>query len=137
MQEDLYIKETEIAQEISKIDEQLAEARITLQNITQAQLLDDHQDGAEVIEQFQDQCAALDDSRKLSESLLAEAHQVRAKQKITDVDMSDGGRLLVGLINFDNDNGDIRQEIHNVKATNHGKGVIGMAKGFDVNSFFQ
>lgn len=137
MQEDLYIKETEIAQEISKIDEQLAEARITLQNVTQAQLLNDHQDGAEVIEQFQDQCAALDDSRKLLESLRAEAHQVRAQQKITDVDMSDGGRLLVGLINFDNDNGDVRQDIHNVKATNHGKGVIGMAKGFDVNSFFQ
>lgn len=137
IQEDLYIKETEIAQEISKIDEQLAEARITLQKVTQAQLLNDHQDGAEVIEQFQDQCAALDDSRKLLESLRAEAHQVRAQQKITDVDMSDGGRLLVGLINFDNDNGDVRQDIHNVKATNHGKGVIGMAKGFDVNSFFQ
>ncbi|KAJ5810114.1 uncharacterized protein N7503_002332 [Penicillium pulvis] len=137
MQEDLYIKETEIAQEISKIDEQLAEARNTLQYVTQAQLLNDHQDGAEVIEQFQDQCAALDDSRKLLESLLAEARQVRAKQNITDVDMSDGGRLLVGLINFDNDNGDVRQEIHNVKATNHGKGVIGVAKGFDVNSFFQ
>ncbi|KAJ5564863.1 hypothetical protein N7513_001105 [Penicillium frequentans] len=119
VQEDLYIKETEIAQEISKIDEQLAEARITLQNVTQAQLLNDHQDGAEVIEQFQDQCAALDDSRKLLESLRAEAHQVRAQQKITDVDMSDGGRLLVGLINFDNDNGDVRQDIHNVKATNH------------------
>ena len=137
MQEDLYIKEREISQEISKIDEQLAEARITLQNVTQAQLLNDHQDGAEVIEQFQDQCAALDDSRKLLESLRAEAHQVRAQQKITDVDMSDGGRLLVGIINFDNDNGDVRQDIHNVKATNHGKGVIGMAKGFDVNSFFQ
>ena len=137
MREDLYIKETEIVQEISKIDEQIAKAGITLQKVTQAQLLDDHQDGAEVIEQFQYQCDALDVSRKLLKSLLAEAHQVRAGQKITDVDMSDGGRLLVGLINCDDDSGDVRQEIHNVKATNHGKGVIGMAKGFDVNSFFQ
>ncbi|KAJ6017674.1 hypothetical protein N7451_001053 [Penicillium sp. IBT 35674x] len=136
VQEDLYIREREIAQEISKIDEQMAEARITLQKVTQAQLLDDHQDGAEVIEQFQYRCAALDDSRKLLESLLVETHQVRAGQKITDIDMSDGGRLLVGLINYDGDDREVRQEIHTVKATNHGKGVIGVAKGFDVNSFF-
>lgn len=137
MQENLYIKEMEITQEISKIDEQMAEARLALQNVTQAQLLDDHQDGAEVIEQFQDQCAALEDSRKLLESLRAEAYQVRAGQNITNVDMSDGGRLLVGLINFDDDNGDVRQEIHNVKATNHGKGVVGKVKDFDVDAFFQ
>lgn len=108
---------------------------MALQKVTNDQLLDDHQGRAEVIEQLRDQQATLDDSRKLLEDLLAEAHQVRTGQRITKVDMSDGGRLLVGLINCDDDNSKIHQEIHDVKATNHGKGVVGIVKGLDVNAF--
>ncbi|KAJ5666552.1 uncharacterized protein N7477_009000 [Penicillium maclennaniae] len=125
MQRDLRIKEIEIAQEIIEIDKQKAVAGMALQKITEGRLLDDPQDSAEEIEQLQDQRAALDDSRKLLEELLAEARHVRTGQTITNVDMSDGGRLLVGLINCDEDNGKVRQEIHNVKATNHGKGGCG------------
>lgn len=109
---------------------------MALQKITAGRLLDDPQDGAEVIEQLRDQRAALDDSRKLLGELLAEARHVRTGQTITNVDMSDGGRLFVGLINCDEDNREVRQKIHNVKATNHGKGVVGTAKGFDVNASF-
>jgi hypothetical protein len=49
--------------------------------------------------------------------------------------MSDGGKLLVGLVNCKYDNGEIHQEIHDIKATNHGKGVVGIIKGFNVNAF--
>lgn len=135
MQRDLRSKEIEISQEMIEIDEQNAIAGMALQKVTDEQPLDDHQGHAEVIEQLQDQRAALDDSRKLLENLLAEAHQVRTGQKITRVDMRDGGRLLVGLINCDDGNNDIRQEIHDVKATNHGRGVVGIVKGVDVNAF--
>lgn len=109
---------------------------MTLQKATQEQLLDENKDGAEVIKQLRYQGATLDVSEKLLESLIVEAHQVRTGQNITDINMSDGGRLLVGLFNCDDNNGRIRQDIHNVKATNHGKGVVGIAKGFDVNAFF-
>jgi hypothetical protein len=136
MQSDLSTKETEIAQEIIDIDNQRALSGMALQKIEEGRLLDDPQDSAEVIEQLQDQRAALDGYRKLLAELLVEAHHVRTGQTITNIDMSDGGRLLIGLINCDDNNGEVRQEIHNVKATNHGKGVVGMAKGFDVNAFF-
>jgi hypothetical protein len=61
---------------------------------------------------------------------------MRTGQKITKVYMSNGGKLLVGLINVDGGPEEVCQEIYDVKATNHGKGVVGMIKGFDANSFF-
>lgn len=69
---------------------------IALQRAPDERLLDGHQDLAEVINQLQDQHATLNHSRKLLEDLLAEADQVRTRQRITKVDMRDG-KPLVGL----------------------------------------
>jgi hypothetical protein len=125
-------KEMEIAQNMIELDEQDKLVGRALQNFTTH---DCNGDSVEVIEQLQEQRATLDDSRQLLEDLLAEAHQIRTGQVISKIDMSDGGRLLVGLINIDNSRGEIRQEIHDVKASNHGKGIVGIAKGVDVNTF--
>lgn len=119
-----------------ELDEQDKIVGRALQKFTKLSLAHNGNGGSvEVIEQLQDQRATLDDSRKLLEGLLAEAHQIRTGQVISKIDMSDGGRLLVGLINCDNSRGEIRQEIHDVKASNNGKGIVGIAKGVDVNTF--
>ncbi|GCB28280.1 hypothetical protein AAWM_11165 [Aspergillus awamori] len=136
MQSGLREKEITISQRMIEIDEQNTETEKALQQANTAQYTDDS-DPSGLIEQLQDQRIALDLSRKFLENLLSEAHHIRTGQKITKVDMSDGGKLLVGLINYESSREEVRQEIRDVKATSHGKGVVGMVKGFDVNSFFK
>ncbi|GLA56242.1 hypothetical protein AnigIFM63604_006139 [Aspergillus niger] len=128
-------KEITISQKMIEIDEQDTETEKALQQANTAQYTDGT-DPSGLIEQLQDQRIALDLSREFLENLLSEAHHIRTGQKITKVDMSDGGKLLVGLINYESSREEVRQEIHDVKATSHGKGVVGMVKGLDVNSFF-
>ncbi|GLA79168.1 hypothetical protein AtubIFM55763_002315 [Aspergillus tubingensis] len=129
-------KEITISQKMIEIDEQNTETEKALQQVNTAQYTDDS-DPSGLIEQLQDQRITLDLSRKFLENLLSEAHHIRTGQKITKIDMSIGGKLLVGLINYESSREEVRQEIHDVKATSHGKGVVGMVKGFDVNSFFK
>ncbi|CAI7610128.1 unnamed protein product [Penicillium glandicola] len=134
MEKVLQAKEVDLSQKMVEINEQNVVAGMILKKATEIQLSGD-QDRSEFIEQLQDQRATLDDSRKLLEDLLKEAHQVRTGQKIINDNMSDGGKLPVGIINCEYANGEIHQEIHYVKATNHGRGVVGMIKDFDVNTF--
>ncbi|KAJ5825762.1 hypothetical protein N7474_002900 [Penicillium riverlandense] len=130
-------RELAIEQDIMEIDKQDEEREMVLQEVTRAQPTDNNNnDPSEVVEQLEDQRAALGASRKVLEDLRSETHQMRTGQRITKVEMSDGGKLLVGLINVDDGDGEIRQEIHDIKATTGGKGVVGRIKGFDVNAFF-
>jgi hypothetical protein len=120
-----------------EIDKQNEAREMVLQEVAKARPTDSNDnDSSEVVEQLENQRAALDASRKLLEDLRSETHHMRTGQRITKVEMSDGGKLLVGLINVDNSDGEIRQEIHDVKATTGGKGVVGRIQGFDVNAFF-
>ncbi|KAJ6064061.1 hypothetical protein N7499_012741 [Penicillium canescens] len=130
---DLRTKEIEISKQIVEIDEQNALVQLAPQNFAEAPL-SENEDRSEVMEQLRDQRVTLDESRKLLEDLLAQAHQVRTGEKITKVEISDGGKLIVGRINYE-DEGDSCLDIHDIKATNHGKGVVGMIKGLDVNAF--
>jgi hypothetical protein len=134
MEKALHAQEINLSQEMVEIDQQSVVAEKILKKATETQS-SRGQDHSEFIDQLQDQRATLDDSRKLLEDLLKDAHQMRTGQRITNVDMSDGGKLLVGIINCEYDKGEIHQEIHNVKATSYGKGVVGIIKGFDVNTF--
>ncbi|KAL4745968.1 hypothetical protein BDW72DRAFT_198133 [Aspergillus terricola var. indicus] len=133
IQKTLQDKENEIYQKMVKVNEQIMVAQKTLQEATEAQSIDDQ--NSDMIEQLQGQQDMLNDCRELLEKLFVETRQVRTGQRITKVEMSDGGRLLVGLINHDNDNGEIHQDIHDIRATNNGKGIVGVVKGFDVNAF--
>lgn len=50
--------------------------------------------------------------------------------------MSDGGQLLVGLINTQAKDAQMAQDISNINAKNGGMGIVGIAEGIDVNAFF-
>lgn len=135
MERSLHEKEIEISEEMMEIDEQASVAQKSLQKVRESQALD-NQDHSILVEQLQSQQESLSNCRKLLDELRAQAHQLRTGQRITKAEMNDGGKLLVGLINYDHIDGQIRQEIHDIKATNHGKGVVGIVNGFDVNAFF-
>jgi hypothetical protein len=117
-----------------KANEQIVVAQKTLQEATEVNSMDD-QDRFDIFEQLQIQQNTLNDCRELLEKPFVETRRVRTGQRISKVEMSDGGRLLVGLINHDNDNGEIHQDNHDIRATSNGKGVVRMVKGFDVNAF--
>ncbi|KAJ5612646.1 hypothetical protein N7510_005840 [Penicillium lagena] len=135
IQRGLQEREIAISQDITELDRQNEERETTLQEITAARPMDNNNnDPSDVVEQLEDQRVALRASRTLLEDLLSDIR--RTGQRITKVEMNDGGKLLVGLINVDAGDGEIRQEIHNVKATTGGKGVVGKIQGFDVNAFF-
>ncbi|KAJ5907617.1 hypothetical protein N7495_000299 [Penicillium taxi] len=136
-QSELRTKEINIAKDIIEVDNQKAFTQKALQKFTELELREDsHQNRTQAIEQLEDQLAELDDSRRLLEELLSKTHEVHTGLTISKIDMSDGGKLLVGLINYDQAHGDIHLDVHDVKATNNGKGVVGAIKGLDVNAFF-
>ena len=83
------------------------------------------------------QRASLQCSRDMFETLFSDIHFQRTGQKIRDIEMTEGGRLLVGQINAQDRKGEVQQDISNVKASKGGKGVVGVAEGLDINSFFK
>ena len=122
------------------MDEQAAEVDMRLQklSITDAdQAGEQAKDGSkEVVVELREERAALCASRKVLEGLLSETHHARTGQRISNVDMSDGGQLLVGLINTQAKDAQMAQDISNINAKNGGMGIVGIAEGIDVNAFF-
>ena len=136
MHKDFQARENEISQQIVEIEQQNAVVKMDLDDSTEVSLSDD-QEHTLLVDQLNYQRATLEASRELMKDLLAQASQVRRGQRITDVEMSDKGKALVGKIGFENNEGDFDQEIHKVKATTGGKGIVGVVKGLDINEFFK
>ena len=94
-------------------------------------------DTAEVVEVLEAERASLQSAHVVLENLLSETRFLRTGQRVRDVDMSNGGQLLVGLFNAQGKPGQIQQDISNIKANTNGKGVVGIAEGLDINAFFK
>ncbi|CDM29511.1 hypothetical protein CBS147339_4562 [Penicillium roqueforti] len=136
MQNDFQARENEISQQIVEIEQQNAVVQMDLDDSTEVSLPND-QEHTLLVDQLNYQRATLEASQEFMKDLLTQASQVRRGQRITDVEMSGKGKALVGRVGFENDEGDLYQEIHNVKATTGGKGIVGVVKGLDINAFFK
>ena len=136
MQKDFQARENEISQQIVEIEEQNAVVQMDLDDSTEVSL-SDNQEHTLLVDQLNYQRATLEATQEIMKDLLAQASQARRGQRITDVEMSDKGKALVGKSGFENNEGDFYQEIHNVKATTGGKGIVGVVKGLDINEFFK
>ena len=136
----LATREVELAQAIIETDEQTAEVDVRLQKLALAQskesgeVANDAQ--TEVVDELEEEIGGLRSSRKVFEELLLETHQLRTGQRLNNIDTSDGGQLLVGLINPQGRDTQIAQDISNISASRGGKGVVGVANNVDVNAFF-
>ena len=122
-----------MTQAIIETDEQTAEVDMRLQKLALAQSSDAR---IEVVEELEEEIGGLRSSRKVFEELLSETHQLRTGQRLDNIDMSDGGQLLVGLINPQGRDTQIAQNIRNVSASRGGRGIVGVANNIDVNAFF-
>jgi hypothetical protein len=132
--------EVELAQAIIETDEQTAEVDMKLQKLALAK---SKQTGehtkydaeTDIADELKEESNALRISQRVFKELLSEAHHVRTGQRLNNIDMSDGGQLLVGLINVQGDT-QVAQDMSNVFASRGGRGIVGVANNVDVNSFF-
>lgn len=133
-------RETELVETIRDTDGQVAQVDRRLQMLPTVDADQSHEQfesvPTELIASLGETRAALLSSRKLFKELLSETHSARTGQRIRDVDTSDGGRLLVGLINVKGDQDQAAQDISNISARNRGMGIVGIAEGVDINAFF-
>jgi hypothetical protein len=136
----LSTREVELAQAIRETAEQTVEVDMRLQKLalTHPKGSGEQTNGArkEVIEELEEEIVWLRSSRKMFEALLSETHQLGTGQRLDNIDMSNGGQLLVGFINPQGRDMQIAQNISNVSASRGGRGIIGVANNVDVKSFF-
>ncbi|PLB49194.1 hypothetical protein P170DRAFT_475503 [Aspergillus steynii IBT 23096] len=127
MRSQLRDNEIRIAEEMKAMDDQKTEVEMALQQANTAQKTDSNP--SETIEQLGQQLDTLSLSRKSLECLVSQSHQLRTGQKFTKVAVSDGGKLLAGLINCDSGI-EAQQEFHDVNVTG-GSAFLGVGKNVD------
>lgn len=104
-------------------------------------LADPGQDNVEVMErdgalkQIEKERKALSESRELLAALLAETEN-RSGISITNIRMSDGGKVNAGLINTEGKYVNAHVHIDNVEATKGGKGIVGIVEGVSLDNFW-
>lgn len=133
-------REVKLTEALVATDKQAAEVEMKLKELS---LRDTGQvgkqitdDSADVVEELKEEHAAIHVCRKVLEGLFSDTHHVRTGQRIRNVDVSDGGQLLVGLINTQGKYAQVAQDISDIRAKNGGKGIVGVAEGIDVTAFF-
>lgn len=77
----------------------------------------------------------LSESREILEVLLAKAKDTSGTD-IANVNVSDHGRMLSGVINTEGKYVNARVNISNLTATSGGRGVAGIVDNLDLNNFF-
>lgn len=92
-------------------------------------------DKAELLDQINQQLTALAASRKVLEGLISKSRE-RTLVKVTNVRMSEGGRVVAGLVNTQGKYSDAHLVIDTVEATSGGKCIAGIAEGVNLDSFF-
>jgi len=125
---------------IIETEEQTAEVDMRLQKLALAQSKESGEQAnnvqIEIVDELEEEIGGLRSSRKVFEELLSETHQLRTGQRLDNIDMSDGGQLLVGLINPQGADTQIAQNISNVSVSREGRGIVGVTNNVDVTSLF-
>ena len=93
-------------------------------------------DKIEALKQIEDERKELIESRKVLETLLAKTKE-KSGISVTNIHMSENGRVLAGLINTGGKFVDASVNIDNVTARSGGQGVAGIVEGLDLNAFFK
>jgi predicted mannosyl-3-phosphoglycerate phosphatase (HAD superfamily) len=92
-------------------------------------------DKSRVLQEINEERAALEASRKVLEGLLSKT-QERTGITITNVRTSEGGRAATGLINTQGKYANANITIDNIEATKDGKVIAGIADGVNLDNFF-
>jgi hypothetical protein len=75
-------------------------------------------------------------SKQLLEQLISDTRAARTGQRMENLRMEDGGKLLAGTINTQGKQ-EISQGIKDVSAVRGGRGIVGVAENVNIKDFFQ
>lgn len=131
--------EVEIVAAIKSSDIQIMEVENSLKQVS---LADPGQEGDEATEktgalkQIKEEQKALSESRELLEALLAKTKD-RSGISVTNIRMSDQGKVLAGVINTGGKYTDAHVVIDNVEANSGGQAITGIVEGLTYSDFFK
>lgn len=135
-QKDVQALNDRIDQQIFEIKQQNTAVQMSPNNSIKS-WRSDYQEYTPLVDQLNYQRATLEASRELMKNLLAQVSQFRQGQRVTGVEMSEGGEVYIGQSGSTNKKYHIKQEIHNVKATNGSKAMVGVFRGLNIDGFFK
>jgi hypothetical protein len=75
-------------------------------------------------------------SKQLLTELLSDTRAARTEQRMENIHMEDGGKLLAGTINTQGKE-EISQDIKDVSAVRGGHGILGVAENINIKDFFK
>lgn len=138
IREEITKSEIGLAVAIKSTDTQITEVEKRLEAVSLRdpdQESDEASEKARAVQQIEEEKKALRESRELLKVLLAKTEE-KSRVSVKKVDMSDGGKVLAGLVNTQGKYADAHVVIEDVKATNKGQGVLGIVEGLNLNNFF-
>jgi hypothetical protein len=133
-------KEKEIKQQGKIVDEQIAVTETQLEQLASTsndQGQENEQSRLELIDNIKQQRNLLYQYRQMCEEAQSKIHCEHTGQNIKRVTLSGKSNLLVGIINADGEELNIKQNIEDVSAKDDSVGVVGIARNIDTTGFFR
>jgi hypothetical protein len=133
-------KEKEIKQEGKIVDEQIVVTETQLEQLASTsndQGQENEQSRLEQVDDIKQQRRLLYQYRQMCEEGQSKTHCERTGQNIKKITLSGKSHLLVGIINADGEESNIKQNIEDVSAKDDSVGVVGMARNIDTTGFFR
>jgi hypothetical protein len=136
----LLAKENEIESEGSTAGKQIAEVDTQM---LQLSIIDDneqsgysHENRSELLADLRRERTFLEGYRNVCEEAVSKIHYNRTGQVISNIEMDESSKLMVGFINTDGEELQISQNITGVTATHGSRGIVGVAKNINLDHFF-
>lgn len=135
----LLAKENEIKSEGSAVGKQIAEVDTQMKQLS---IIDDNESGyshenrSELLADLRRERTLLEGYRNVCEEAVSKIHYNRNGQVISNIEMDDSSKLMVGFINTDGEELQMNQNITGVTATHGSRGIVGVAKNVNLDHFF-
>ena len=136
----LLAKENEIKSEGSAVGNQIAEVDTQMKQLS---IIDDneqsgysHENRSELLADLRRERTFLEGYRNVCEEAVSQIHYNRTGQVISNIEMDESSKLMVGFINTDGEELQISQNITGVTATHGSRGIVGVAKNVNLDHFF-
>lgn len=141
IQKQITTSEVQIATAIKSSQGQMTEVEkrfreVSLKNDAGGQESGVARDKSDALQQIEEERKGLSEAREVLEALLAKTKD-RSEIRVTNISMSEGGRVVAGLVNAGGKYTDARINVDNVTATSQGQGIAGIVEGLDLKDFFK
>lgn len=135
----LTASEIQITAAIKSIEAQKTESEKRLTHVSLQDAGDENsersRDKSDALRQIEEERKELSESRKVLEALSAKTKD-KSNVSVTNIRMSDSGKVLAGMVNTQGRYTDARINIDNVTATTGGRAITGIVENLNITDFF-